>query len=206
MIRTVVFHGVRRGVTLIVRPSPVVGREIKRFLDEVAAICPGQYFYQPDEMHVTLISLVSGTVAWRPEMRRLAAYRAVVREVLASRRAFKIRFQGVTASPAAVMIQGFPEADALNQMREAIRTAFSAAGLGQTLDRRYKINTAHITAARFQNPAANWQKLVTYLEANRTTPFGECAVEQVQLIWGDWYASAGTTRLLETFALNSAGY
>jgi 2'-5' RNA ligase len=134
-------------------------------------------------------------------MQHLLAYRAIVREVLRRQAVFKISFRGVTASPAAVMIQGFPENDALNQIREAIREAFSRSGFGGALDRRYKISTAHMTVLRIQNPHSNWQKLVTLLQENRAREFGETEVRGAELVWGDWYASAKTLRRLEEYQL-----
>jgi 2'-5' RNA ligase len=194
----------RRGISIAIRPSPGVRQQVQRFTDQLTTICPGQYYYQPEELHVTLISLVSGSVAWRKEMHHLLAYRAIVRDVLPRQSVFKISFRGVTASPAAVMIQGFPENDALNQIREAIREAFLRRGFGATLDRRYKISTAHMTVLRFQYPPSNWQKLVTLLQENRATPFGETEVHRAELVWGDWYASAKTLRRLEEYQLGSA--
>jgi len=193
----------RRGISIAIRPSAEVRRQVQQFTDRLTKICPGQYYYQPEELHVTLISLVSGTVSWRQEMCHLLAYRAIVRDVLRGQSVFKISFQGVTASPAAVMIQGFPENDALNQIREAIREAFLKKGFSDALDRRYKISTAHMTVLRFQYPLSNWQKLVTLLQENRTTEFGETEVRRAELVWGDWYASAKTIRRLEEYQLGS---
>lgn len=194
----------RRGISVALRPAAAVQRRLKRFTDELTTICPGQYHYQPEEWHVTLISLVSGTEAWRPEMRRLGAYRAIVRDVLSRQSAFNIVFRGVTASPAAVMIQGFPVNDALNQIREALRAAFLAQGFGHVLDRRYKICTAHMTVLRFQNPSSNWQELVKLLQENRATDFGETEVDRLQLLWGDWFASSNIVRRLEEYRLPKA--
>ena len=193
----------RRGISIAIRPSPEVRDAVQRFTHQLTKICPGQYYYQPDELHVTLISLVSGSISWRKEMHHLLAYRAIVRDVLRRQSVFKISFQGVTASPAAVMIQGFPENDALNQIREAIRDAFSSNGFGGALDRRYKISTAHMTVLRFQYPLSNWQKLVTLLTENREKKFGETEIRRAELVWGDWYASAKTLRRLEAYQLGS---
>jgi len=193
----------RRGISIAIRPSAPVRRQVQQFTDQLTKICPDQYYYQPEELHVTLISLVSGSISWRQEMCHLLAYRAIVRDVLRRQSAFKISFQGVTASTAAVMVQGFPEHDALNQIREAIREAFLKNGFGGALDRRYKISTAHMTVLRFQYPLSNWQKLVTLLQENRATSFGEAEVRRAELVWGDWYASAKTIRKLEEYQLGS---
>jgi 2'-5' RNA ligase len=178
-----------------------VREKVEDFLKQLAAVAPGQYFYRPEEFHVTVLTIISGTELWRPEIRQLAACRAVIAEVLARQNSFKIRFRGVTASPGAVMIQGFPTDDTLEKIRAELREAFAHSGLADRLDRRYKINSAHITAMRFCRPQADWKKLAALLEENRETDFGEMTAGRIQLVWGDWYASAETVRTLHEYPL-----
>jgi hypothetical protein len=47
----------RRGATLVARPNADVRERVETFLREAAAICPGQYFYEPAELHVTVLSV-----------------------------------------------------------------------------------------------------------------------------------------------------
>jgi 2'-5' RNA ligase len=194
----------RRGVTLVFRPSPPVRDRVKNFLDRLATVCPGQYFYQPEELHVTVLSIISGTEFWRKEIRKLAACRAIIGDVLSHQHAFPISFRGVTASPGAVLIQGFPTGDGLTQIRDALRAAFAQNGLGGLLDRRYKVSAAHMTALRFKKPETNGQRLVSLLTKNRRTDFGESEVNRLQLIWGDWYAARNIVRTLQEYPLSDA--
>ena len=99
------------------------------------------------------------------------------------------------------MIQGFPAGDALEQLRDELREAFARNGLGDRLDRRYKINSAHMTIMRFRQPAADWKPLMKALAENRHTGFGGTQVNRIQLIWGDWYASADIARTLQEYSL-----
>lgn len=191
----------RRSVTLALRPSICVQAKVDQLLSRLAAVAPGQYFYQAEELHVTVLSIISGTELWRKEMRQLAASRAIIKDVLSRQTSFAIRFRGVTASPGAVMIQGFSVNNALNQMRDELRAAFAQNGLASQLDRRYKINTAHLTIMRFAQVQTDCKKLATLLAENRETDFGETMVDRIQLVWSDWYASAGTTRTLQEYRL-----
>jgi 2'-5' RNA ligase len=191
----------RRGVTLAFRPSPAVLEKANPFLNQLVAVAPGQYFYRPEQVHVTILSIISGTELWRQEIRRLADCRAIINEVLRRQRPFKICFRGVTASPNAVMIQGFPAGDGLNQLRDELRQAFAQNGLGGQLDRRYKTTSAHMTVMRFSRLETDWQQLAALLAKNRTRNFGEIKVNRIQLIWGDWYASAKTVRILQEYHL-----
>ncbi|HEY5298293.1 MAG TPA: hypothetical protein VIK59_10240 [Verrucomicrobiae bacterium] len=194
-------NDLRRGVTVILRPSLPVRNKIKEFSTRLAAICPEQYFYRPPEFHVTVLSIISGTEFWRREIGRLNSYREIIGDILSRQRAFKIHFQGVTASPGSVMIQGFPMDDALAKIRAEIREAFARRGFGGTLDRRYKISAAHITLMRFGEPVSGWKRLTRFLKENRRTHFGETQVNRLQLIWGDWYASANRVRKLQDYPL-----
>jgi 2'-5' RNA ligase len=192
----------RRGVTLALRPSPMVRETVENFLDRLALVAPGQYVYRPEELHVTVLSIISGTESWRGEIRRLAACRAVLAGVLQRQRTFRIYFRGVTASPDAVMIQGFPCDDALEKIRDELRRALAQNGLGGQLDRRYKIKSAHMTAMRFRRADADWKRLAAFLAKNRDTDFGEMEASRIHLIWGDWYASADVVRTLQEYHLS----
>ncbi|MGB7767317.1 MAG: hypothetical protein WBN22_00485 [Verrucomicrobiia bacterium] len=193
----------RRGITLVAWPDAGLRRRINKFLREAAAICPRQHFYQPAELHLTVLAVIPGSESWREHIHRLPAFRMVLDEALKHCRSFSVEFCGVTASPDAVMIQGFPADDTLTQLRDGLRDAFRRHGLGENLDRRYKIGTAHLTAVRFCNPKEDWKGLLHFLQVHRETDFGETRFQSLQLIWSDWYASAGVMRVLEKYPLEN---
>ena len=112
-----------------------------------------------------------------------------------------MKFHGVTISPEAVLIQGFPQDDVLARLRDELRSALRDRGVGENLDRRYKIAAAHLTVMRFSNPKADWKRLLDFLRAHRETDFGETRFRSLQLIWSDWCASADTVRVLREYAL-----
>jgi len=194
-------NDLRRGVTLVCRPSGAVRNVIVDYIGRLKAICPGQYFYWPEEMHVTVLSIITMTEFWREEMKRFEASRPIFREVLTRQRPFKIQFRGITAAPDSVMIQGFPVGDGLTVIREALREAFARAGFGDILDRRYKVSAAHISIMRFCKECPEIRRLAAFLEESRQTPFGECEMTDLELIWSDWYASAESVKKLEEYRL-----
>jgi 2'-5' RNA ligase len=193
----------RRGATLVARPNAGVRKRVETFLREAAAICPGQHFYQPEELHVTMLSVISGSKSWREEIHRLPVCRTVLDEVLKNCRAFLVKFRGVTVSPEAVLVQGFPQDNALARLRDELRSALRDRGVGENLDRRYKIVAAHLTVMRFSSPQADWKRLLDFLQAHRETDFGETRFRSLELIWGDWCASADTVRVLREYQLGS---
>jgi 2'-5' RNA ligase len=191
----------RRGVTLAARPDAGVRNRVESFLRAAAVICPGQHFYQPAELHLTVLAVIPGSEFWRKDIHRLPACRKVLDEVLKDRRAFSVKFRGVTVSPEAVLIQGFPTDDGLARLRDDLRSALLAQGVGENLDRRYKITAAHLTVMRFAQPPADGKRLLDFLRAHRETDFGETRFRSLQLIWSDWCVSAGLVRTLREYAL-----
>lgn len=193
----------RRGVTLLLRPNRTAQRSIKAFLGELAEAAPGQYFYRPEEFHVTVLAIIPGSERWQDKIRHLPVCRRIIGRVLKEHREFSIAFRGTTATAEAVMIQGFPGDDTLLQIRNHLRREFRSSSLSHELDRRYRIHAAHMTVMRFCRPDTDWTRLRTLLEANRTTSFGETHVHRLQLVLSDWYASANSVRLLEEYPLGA---
>jgi 2'-5' RNA ligase len=191
----------RRGMTLIFRPSAKVRDAVTDFMTRLLEVCPGQYFYHPRELHVTLLSIITMTELWEQEMDRFQECRPIIGEALRAQRPFKIEFKGITASPDSVLIQGFPLNDGLATVRTALREAFAPAGFGDMLDRRYKATAAHISIMRFCSPCPEIKRLLAFLKENRQTDFGECEIDKIQLIFGDWYASSGYLQTLEEYKL-----
>jgi 2'-5' RNA ligase len=191
----------RRGITLAFRPEAAVQKAVDLFLRQLAEVAPGQHFYRPDELHVTVLAVIPGSEAWREKIRDLPAIQSVIGKVLQQQRPFDIAFRGVTASPGAVMIQGFPRDGGLAEIRGELRGVLRKNHLCADVDRRYKISGAHITAMRFGNERADWPGVVDLLKANRKTDFGEMRVRKLQLLRGDWYASAQTVRTIQEYPL-----
>lgn len=191
----------RRGLSLALRPCRAVQDSISRFLRELAVVAPDQYFYRPEELHVTVLAIIPGSEAWRERIHLLPAYQSVLGEVLKRHRRFFIWFQGVTASRGGVMIQGFPDDDTLAKIRDDLRVTLRENQLGEQLDARYKITTAHVTVMRFCDDKLDGEGLLALLKARRSANFGETPVENLELILGDWYASAGTARTLQEYRL-----
>jgi 2'-5' RNA ligase len=191
----------RRGMPLLLRPDQTVQRSIHAFLGELAETAPGQYFYRPEEFHVTVLAIIPMTKLWQDRIPCLDACRRVTGEVLKKHREFSIVFRGVTATADAVMVQGFPADDTLLQIRNQLRKEFHNSPLGNDLDRRYRIHAAHLTVMRFCRPDTDWKRLKELLEANRETPFGETRVQRLQLVLTDWYASADRIEVLEEYRL-----
>jgi 2'-5' RNA ligase len=133
----------------------------------------------------------------------LGTYQAAFADVFQNNRPIPIRFQGITASPEAVMIRGFPN-PALNDLRETLRTKLKSIGLGDNLDVRYKLTAAHVTIMRFASHPANLPALQEFLMRNRQHDFGRATIRQIEFVHNDYYLSPDKTRTLAEYPLDNA--
>jgi 2'-5' RNA ligase len=137
------------------------------------------------------------------QLARLPRYRDAVAEVLAGTPPFAIDVRGVTLSAQAVVAQGFPRCDTLAALRDRLRAALGAHGLGGGLDRRYRLVTAHVTLVRFAAPLRDPERFVDALAAERATDFGTTVVHGMELILGDWYHTAAHEQMIARYRLHS---
>jgi len=194
----------RRGLTVIARPSPAVRRCVADFLRELRRLEPDQYYYTPSEFHVTVLSLFTATVDPNPWSAQGSHFIAAVDAALKRIAPIRIYFEGVTASPGAVMIQGFPENKSLNDLRDLLRNQLKIHGLGAGVDQRYRLRTAHMTVVRFRSPLSDSRRLAARLENARHMPFGTATVRSLSLVENDWYMSHRATRILKNYRLAPA--
>jgi len=194
----------RRGLTLVCRPDNAVRGRVTEFLDKASSLASGQYFYRPHEFHSTVFSVIPVSAAWEKFAIKLPEYIAVLDAVLKNRPVFSIKFHGVTASPEAILIQGFPNSDTLARLRNDLRLALHRHGLGENLERRYKLTASHLSVVRFSAPMPDWKPLKAFLASHRETDFGETQVHSLQAIEANWYAAAKTLRTLREYPLSHA--
>lgn len=193
----------RRGITLLARPPEPVTAAISRVLADVQPAAPEQYYYPAADMHLTILSIISCYPSFRLTDIDPAAYQEVVRAALAQVGPLTIRYAGLTASAGGLMVQGFPEDDALNHLRNELRAAFRRSGLRQSIDERYTLQTAHSTVLRFTSPLPHPAQLVAVLQRHEHTPIGTFQVDTLELVYNDWYQRAANTVLLERYALSA---
>ena len=191
----------RRGLTLIARPSLSVRKSVGAFLRELRRLEPGQHYYRGAELHLTVLPLFTATANASPFLARASRYIAAVDAALRRAGPFEIEFEGVTGSAGAVMIQGFLEDDALNDLRDALRTQLRAAGLAEGVDERYRLESAHMTVARFREPLRQSERLAAFLEQARQRVFGAAEIRGLSLVMNDWYLSSRVTETLKHYRL-----
>jgi 2'-5' RNA ligase len=150
---------------------------------------------------MSILSVFVCVETWEENTRRLPAAQTKLAELLAGQTAFDLEFRGVTASPAAVMIQGFPLDNSLQALRQRVRDGFETMGLIGEMDRRYPPVTAHLTVMRFRKQLADREAFRQFVEANRTREFGRARIRSLQLVWNDWYMSEAEVRVMAKYPL-----
>jgi 2'-5' RNA ligase len=191
----------RFGITLLIRPSEKIKNSIQLFLNELKEADSKQYYYPNSDIHITLLSIISCYEGFNLNTISAADYIEIIEESLIDLPKIKIEFRGVTASPSAIMIQGFPTDESLNILRDKLRENFKKSALQQSIDSRYMISTAHLTVVRFQEKLQNPKQLIEIVKKFRDYNFGEFTVDKIELVYNDWYQRKENTQLLAGFKI-----
>lgn len=191
----------RFGITLLVRPNEEIKNNIQKFLRELRNIEPDQYYYPDTDIHITVMSIISCYEGFSLDKFRPSDYVDVIERSLVDVNEIQVDFHGVTISPSAIMIQGFPSNNSLNILRDKLRENFKNSSLQQSIDARYSIATAHATVMRFQKKLQNTKKLIEAVEKFRNYNFGKFRVDKIELVFNDWYQREKNTVNLCDFYL-----
>lgn len=191
----------RTGITLLLYPSMLVKKQILNFLDYLQQREPLQYYYPSEDMHGTVLSIISCRENFSLDETDVAEYVRVLSNALQDLPPFEIHYKGVTMSNSCVMIQGFTQADTLFLIRERVRQYVKNSELQHSMDTRYVIQTAHSTVVRFRKPLQNPQLFVQSVEQYRTFDFGVSKIDSLSLVYNDWYQRHEKVKVLHTFHL-----
>ncbi|NQZ80885.1 MAG: hypothetical protein HRT52_07695 [Colwellia sp.] len=191
----------RRGITVLSYFDNSVEDKISTFLDELKIIEPEQYYYPKNELHLTILSIISCITGFKLSNIDVEAYSSIFKETLKNIDGFKVKYKGITVSPSCILIQGFPDEKQLNHLRNSLRVSFKKAKLDTTIDSRYKISTAHTTAVRCLTPFRNSNNLMRVLSKYKNYDFGTLEVNSLELVFNNWYQNLSITKSLSSFEL-----
>jgi len=103
-----------------------------------------------------------------------------------------------------ILIQGFPDNEQLNHLRDSLRINFKKAKLESTFDSRYKLSTAHITAVRCTPPFRSSDEVMAILSKFRGYDFGTLEVNSLALVFNNWYQNLSITKQLSSAKLKTS--
>ena len=193
----------RRGVTVLSYLSNALGVAIRELLDELKGIEPEQYYYPTNEFHLTVLSIITCVKDFKLSDIDLKAYSDAFEQAVKDIGPLKIRYSGVTASPSCILVQGFPDNDQLNILRDKLRSSFKKANLYTTIDLRYEISTAHTTVVRFRSPLRNRDEFIEVLSKYRKSDFGTLEVDRLDFVFNNWYQDLSVTKQLSSKELRT---
>jgi len=174
----------RRGLSLILRPGPPALAGLAELGDAPREVAGGQYFHAPAELHVTVLSVVSCTDGFRIDEAEPGRYAELLAACVADLDPFELTFEGITASPSCVTVQGFVAGDTLRVSRERLREAITGSGLRHSMERRYTARTAHVTSMRLRRPPRS---------SIGSTRFGTCGSAAARSTRSSSCSTTGTT-------------
>jgi len=177
----------RFGITLIIRPNIQIRNRVQKFLSELKAVEPDQYYYPNSDIHVTIMSIISCYKGFDLEQISITDYVDLINKSIINHKRFEIEFNGITASPSCIMIQGFLNDSTLNEIRDNLRINFGNSNLERTIDKRYPILTAHSTVVRFRKELIRKDKFIKELDDYKDFYFGRFLVDSLELVYNDWY-------------------
>ncbi|MGC1632515.1 MAG: 2'-5' RNA ligase family protein [Gelidibacter sp.] len=192
----------RFGLSLIIRPSVAIKNEIHKFLNELNRIAPHQYYYPNSDLHITVISVISCYSGLQLAQIKVPEYIKLIEKCLKNQKPLTLSFKGITASPSCIMIQGFINDDSLNLLRNRLRRAFKNSDLEQSMDKRYLIQTAHATVFRFKEKLDEKEKFLEIIEKYRDYDFGTLEVDDIELVYNNWYLQERFVDKLHHFKIN----
>ncbi len=191
----------RRGITLQAKPDKIILNNFNKFIEEIKTIELGQYFYKPDEIHVTALSIINCSSEFNLSKIHVQDYINYIGNSIKNIRPFEIEFKGITASSSCILIQGFPKNNALELMRNNLRNKFKKGNLYNSVDVRYKIKTVHCTLVRFKMELRDKKNFINFLKMNRDKYFGKTWVKELELVYTDWYHKKDVVQVLQKFKL-----
>ncbi|MEI6896491.1 MAG: hypothetical protein V5786_03190 [Psychromonas sp.] len=193
----------RRGLTVLSYFSHDLGVAIRKLLDELKDIEPEQYYYPNNEFHLTVSSIITCFKGFQLSDIDVKAYSDAFEQAVKDIGPLKIRYLGITASPSCILIQGFPDNEQLNLLREKLRLNVNKANLYTTIDLRNERSTAHATVVRFRSPLRNRDEFIKVLSKYRTSDFGTLEVDRIDLVFNNWYQNLSVTKQLSSCELRS---
>ncbi|MBD3615210.1 MAG: mutarotase [Gracilimonas sp.] len=191
----------RYGLTLLARPSVEVKHAISKIQEEIKLVAPEQYYYPVSDIHITVLSIISCEASFGLSQIDLREYTNLIKSVLDKASPFEISFRGLTASPSAIMVCGFPANDTLNDIRDSLRKAFKKSSIEHTIDKRYLLQTAHITTMRFRNKLKHSSLFIKKIQALNEQLIGSSTIHSLELVGNDWYQREAKTELIKKFQL-----
>lgn len=196
----------RHGVAFIVRPA----REIVRWIQSVQArlrqIEPSQYFYPPEHLHATILTV-------RYSVDRLECEAVATRLVvnlfnwLQGLKRVPLEPGNLTYDRTSCAVPLLPCNERLGTLRAELSAHVACAGLH--LQPRHTGNTTHVTFLRYLSsiPAERWSAWLDELDSIDRSSLASWDLDTVWLSWGrNWYGRRDHILTVGPFQLQDSSF
>lgn len=173
----------RWGVSAILRPTEEVTATLEEVIRQLS-VWTGkeQVLYTRANLHTTISTIELYRAAVPQNDEQVAQYIHILQEIAPRYFPLRIAYQGLTASQIGIIAQGWPLDDHLYRLRQDLHQQLQAHNLAHGPDTRKLRRTAHASLAVFTGAVRNPVALVSLIEQNRETFFGEIAVSSIELV------------------------
>jgi 2'-5' RNA ligase len=190
----------RRGISLILRPSEETRQLLARVQDHLRDVAPEQYFYDPLEYHVTVMTLITVKQSMEFSANQKGLLVKGLTSILQRHQPFQIQFKGIGFTRDCVMAYGFFRDGTLDEIRKDIREKAASLDLAGELEGRFPSILAHMTIIRFQS-RNNLNNLVRKIDKLASCELGICHIDKLELVLNDWYMRKEKVQVLASFEL-----
>ncbi|WNJ18540.1 hypothetical protein [Pontibacter sp. G13] len=194
----------RRGISLIWPIEWVNPQEWLDLQGEMKALLPEQYHYPLEDLHLTVLTIISCVEDYAALEIKTSDYVEVIRKAFESSDVEQLVFEGLAATHAAWLMCGYSELGGLERIRARVRKEMHASGLYHTMDKRYLLNTAHSTLGRFQKEMDGEMggQFWAFLQKWKFKALPAVKpISKMQLVENDWYMRRGKVNVLESFSI-----
>lgn len=156
----------------------------------------------PATQHVTFLELAGTMLREEFDMSTrplISQFHQVVAETVRTLPPVRAVFRGLAVNPSTVIMKGYPESNAYNEVREVLRERIRAAGLPEL--KRRKVQIFHTTVARFKKPVRDVQRLIEVVGKYRDYDFGEDTFDRLEMACASWLMAPSQVERLEEYRL-----
>jgi 2'-5' RNA ligase len=175
----------RLGLTLLITIKGEITQGFQFLTTAIRKIESEQYFYPETDLHITILDLISATESFEKNDDIIRESIMVVQNAMKGLSPFDVRFKGIIASNAAILVKGYDDGGGLQRLRK--RTRKMASECGMILKERYQSISAHSTIVRFQKALKNREQLSAVLQQYHDFDMGVMKVNELELVVHDWY-------------------
>jgi 2'-5' RNA ligase len=197
----------RFGVTIVAYPPPDLRQHIADLSTRLKAVEPGQYYYPPTDLHVTVLEVISDVTQGEANTVRDAILRRGPHFWKALPGA-RLASPSVRSDETACALT-FAEQHGLETLRNELSRRLTVAGL--KVAPRYRSPSAHVTFLRYvAEPRAtqdDWNRAIAALPGLRSADAaGRWSLDALWLTCGaTWYGRSGRVRKDGPYATEPAG-